>query len=49
MTSWFMVRLRQAKTDGIRVPDLKIDDPTVYAELLLIGWGSLYGPIRKAC
>ncbi len=44
-----MVRLRQAKVDGIRVPDLEVDDPTGDAELLLIGWGSSYGPIGEAC
>lgn len=44
-----MVRLRQAKIDGIRVPDLEVDDPTGDAELLLIGWGSTYGPIGEAC
>ena len=44
-----MVRLRQAKIDGIPVPDLKVDDPTGDAELLLVGWGSSYGPIGEAC
>lgn len=44
-----MVRLRQAKIDGIKVPDLEVDDPTGDAELLLIGWGSSYGPIGEAC
>ena len=44
-----MVRVRQAKIDGIAVPDLEVDDPTGDAELLLIGWGSTYGPIREAC
>jgi 2-oxoglutarate ferredoxin oxidoreductase subunit alpha len=44
-----MVRLRQAKIDGISVPDLVVDDPTADAELLLIGWGSSYGPIGEAC
>jgi 2-oxoglutarate ferredoxin oxidoreductase subunit alpha len=33
-----MVRLRQAKIDGITVPDLEVDDPTGDAELLLVGW-----------
>src|ERR1700761_6949775 len=42
-----MVRLRQAKIDGITVPDLEVDDPTGDAELLLIGWGSSYGPIGE--
>ncbi len=40
-----MVRLRQAKIDGIEVPDLEVDDPTGDADLLVIGWGSTYGPI----
>ncbi|MET0702967.1 MAG: 2-oxoacid:acceptor oxidoreductase subunit alpha [Mycobacterium sp.] len=44
-----MVRLRQAKIDGITVPDLEVDDPTGDAELLLLGWGSSYGPIGEAC
>ncbi|MEV6276459.1 2-oxoacid:acceptor oxidoreductase subunit alpha [Nocardia sp. NPDC051832] len=44
-----MVRLRQAKIDGITVPDLEVDDPDGRAELLIIGWGSSYGPIGEAC
>jgi 2-oxoglutarate ferredoxin oxidoreductase subunit alpha len=44
-----MVRLRQAKIDGIAVPDLEVDDPTGDAEVLMIGWGSSYGPIGEAC
>src|SRR6201999_2566285 len=44
-----MVRLRQAKIDGITVPDLEVDDPTGDAELLLVGWGSSYGPLGEAC
>ncbi|MCX4091174.1 2-oxoacid:acceptor oxidoreductase subunit alpha [Nocardia sp. alder85J] len=44
-----MVRLRQAKIDGITVPDLEVDDPSGRAELLIIGWGSSYGPIGEAC
>ncbi|GAB2695338.1 2-oxoacid:acceptor oxidoreductase subunit alpha [Nocardia thraciensis] len=44
-----MVRLRQAKIDGIAVPDLEVDDPEGGAELLLIGWGSSFGPIGEAC
>jgi 2-oxoglutarate/2-oxoacid ferredoxin oxidoreductase subunit alpha len=44
-----MVRLRQAKIDGIAVPDVEVDDPTGDAELLLLGWGSSYGPIGEAC
>jgi len=40
-----MVRLRQAKVDGVTVPPLEVDDPAGDAELLVIGWGSTYGPI----
>src|SRR5271157_5061241 len=44
-----MVRLRQAKIDGIAVADREVDEPTGDAELLLVGWGSSYGPIGEAC
>ena len=44
-----MVRLRQAKIDGIAVPDVEVDDPTGDAELLILGWGSSFGPIGEAC
>ncbi|MFV8050752.1 2-oxoacid:acceptor oxidoreductase subunit alpha [Mycobacterium sp. 48b] len=44
-----MVRLRQEKIGGITVPDLEVDDPTGDAELLMLGWGSSYGPIGEAC
>jgi 2-oxoglutarate/2-oxoacid ferredoxin oxidoreductase subunit alpha len=44
-----MVRLRQEKIAGIKVPDLEVDDPSGEAELLLLGWGSSYGPIGEAC
>ncbi|WP_369798389.1 2-oxoacid:acceptor oxidoreductase subunit alpha [Mycobacterium sp. URHB0044] len=44
-----MVRLRQAKIDGIPVDDIEVDDPSGEAELLLLGWGSSYGPIGEAC
>jgi 2-oxoglutarate/2-oxoacid ferredoxin oxidoreductase subunit alpha len=40
-----MVRLRAAKISGISVPDIEVDDPTGDAELLVLGWGSTYGPI----
>nr|WP_107470725.1 hypothetical protein [Streptomyces sp. ERV7] len=42
-----MVRTRQAKIDGIEVPDLAVDDPD-QARTLVIGWGSTYGPITAA-
>ncbi len=44
-----MVRLRQAKIDGIAVPPLEVDDPHHCdeggADILVVGWGSTYGPI----
>ncbi|GAB3583581.1 2-oxoacid:acceptor oxidoreductase subunit alpha [Amycolatopsis endophytica] len=43
-----MVRLRQAKVDGIDVPDLEIDDPSGEARVLALGWGSTFGPIGAA-
>lgn len=44
-----MVRLRQAKIDGVTVPDQQVDEPTGDAELLILGWGSSFGPIGEAC
>jgi 2-oxoglutarate ferredoxin oxidoreductase subunit alpha len=42
-----MVQLRAAKVAGIDVPALEVDgDPE--AEVLVVGWGSTYGPIRTA-
>ncbi|MEW2118534.1 2-oxoacid:acceptor oxidoreductase subunit alpha [Streptomyces sp. NPDC005474] len=43
-----MVRTRQAKIDGIVVPDLAVDDPSAAANTLVLGWGSTYGPITAA-
>ncbi|MGI8459976.1 MAG: 2-oxoacid:acceptor oxidoreductase subunit alpha [Propionibacteriaceae bacterium] len=49
-----MVRTRQAKVDGIvrDIPDLVVDDPAgpdgSHADVLVIGWGSTYGPITAA-
>ncbi|MBB4686544.1 2-oxoacid:acceptor oxidoreductase subunit alpha [Amycolatopsis jiangsuensis] len=44
-----MVRLRQAKVDGVTVPDVVVDDPSGEARVLALGWGSSYGPIGAAC
>ncbi|MCA0331681.1 MAG: 2-oxoacid:acceptor oxidoreductase subunit alpha [Actinobacteria bacterium] len=44
-----MVRLRQAKIDGITVPDLEVEDPDGDASVLVLGWGSTYGPINASC
>jgi 2-oxoglutarate ferredoxin oxidoreductase subunit alpha len=45
----FMVRTRQAKVDGIAksIPPMTVDDPTG-ARVLVLGWGSTYGPIGAA-
>ncbi|WP_141015328.1 2-oxoacid:acceptor oxidoreductase subunit alpha [Nocardioides sambongensis] len=46
-----MVRTRQAKVDAIAksLPPLEVDDPSGAAKVLVIGWGSTYGPIGAAC
>jgi 2-oxoglutarate ferredoxin oxidoreductase subunit alpha len=46
-----MVRLRQSKVDGIAraIPPLDVDDPDGDARVLVLGWGSTYGPIGAAC
>jgi 2-oxoglutarate ferredoxin oxidoreductase subunit alpha len=46
----FMVRTRQAKVDGIArsIPPLDVDDPDGDATVLVLGWGSTYGPIGAA-
>ncbi|MEV6860463.1 2-oxoacid:acceptor oxidoreductase subunit alpha [Streptosporangium subroseum] len=45
-----MVRLRQAKIDGIAndIPLLDVDDPHEGTRVLVLGWGSTYGPIAAA-
>jgi len=45
----FMVRTRAAKVEGIQVPDVEVDDPDGNARVLVLGWGSTYGPIGAAC
>jgi 2-oxoglutarate ferredoxin oxidoreductase subunit alpha len=40
-----MIRTRQAKVDGIEVPPIEVDDPDGTAKVLVLGWGSTYGPI----
>jgi len=44
----FMVRTRQAKVDGVEVPEITVDDPDRSANVLVLGWGSTYGPITAA-
>jgi 2-oxoglutarate ferredoxin oxidoreductase subunit alpha len=45
----FMVRTRQARIDTIPVPDVDVEDPSEAASVLVLGWGSTYGPIGAAC
>ena len=45
-----MVRLRQAKVDGIAgsLPPLAVDDPDESTRLVVLSWGSTYGPVGAA-
>jgi 2-oxoglutarate ferredoxin oxidoreductase subunit alpha len=45
-----MVRTRAAKIDGIAktIAPLEVDDPSGAAKVLVLGWGSTYGPIGAA-
>ena len=47
----FMVRTRQAKIDRIAdsLPPMEVEDPSGEAKVLVLGWGSTYGPIGAAC
>jgi 2-oxoglutarate/2-oxoacid ferredoxin oxidoreductase subunit alpha len=47
----FMVRTRQAKVDRVAdsLAPLVVDDPSGEAKVLVLGWGSTYGPIGAAC
>jgi 2-oxoglutarate ferredoxin oxidoreductase subunit alpha len=45
----FMVRTRAARIEGIPVPDIEVEDPDGNASVLVLGWGSTYGPIGAAC
>nr|WP_268244349.1 2-oxoacid:acceptor oxidoreductase subunit alpha [Pilimelia terevasa] len=44
-----MVRTRAARIEAIRVPDVEVADPGAAARVLVLGWGSTYGPIGAAC
>jgi len=46
-----MVRTRQAKVDRVAdtIGPVEVDDPDGSARLLVLGWGSTYGPIGAAC
>jgi 2-oxoglutarate ferredoxin oxidoreductase subunit alpha len=45
-----MTEIRAQRIEAIAgwIPPIEVDDPTGDAELLVIGWGSTYGPIRGA-
>ncbi|MEH1015492.1 2-oxoacid:acceptor oxidoreductase subunit alpha [Micromonospora sp. CPCC 206060] len=45
----FMVRTRAARIETIPVPDIEVEDPDSDARVLVLGWGSTYGPIGAAC
>jgi len=45
----FMVRTRAARIEAIEVPDLTVEDPSGQAKVLVLGWGSTFGPIGAAC
>lgn len=45
----FMVRTRAARIEAIQVPDVEVEDPDPDARVLVLGWGSTYGPIGAAC
>jgi 2-oxoglutarate ferredoxin oxidoreductase subunit alpha len=44
-----MVRTRAARIEAIEVPDLEVEDPDGDARVLVLGWGSTYGPVGAAC
>jgi 2-oxoglutarate ferredoxin oxidoreductase subunit alpha len=46
-----MVRTRQAKVDAVAatIPPTEVEDPRGRARVLVLGWGSTYGPIGAAC
>src|SRR5437764_7080926 len=44
----FMVRTRAARIEAIEVPDVEVEDPDGDAAVLVLGWGSTYGPIGAA-
>ncbi len=47
----FMVRTRAAKVQRIAkdIAPMQVDDPSGEASVLVLGWGSTYGPIGAAC
>jgi 2-oxoglutarate/2-oxoacid ferredoxin oxidoreductase subunit alpha len=44
-----MTLLRARKVAGIDVPPVEVEDPNGGAEVLVLAWGSTYGPVRAGC
>jgi 2-oxoglutarate ferredoxin oxidoreductase subunit alpha len=46
-----MIRTRAGKVEAVAdsLPPLEVDDPSGSARVLVVGWGSTYGPIGAAC
>src|SRR5436309_10817451 len=44
-----MSRIRANRMAANSVPDVEVDDPDDNARVLVLGWGSTYGPIGAAC
>jgi 2-oxoglutarate ferredoxin oxidoreductase subunit alpha len=46
-----MTLLRAEKIAGIAkdIPEIEVDDPNGDAKVLVLGWGSTFGPIKAAC
>jgi 2-oxoglutarate ferredoxin oxidoreductase subunit alpha len=45
----FMVRIRAERIENIPVPPVEVEDPDENSRVLVLGWGSTYGPIGAAC
>jgi len=43
-----MTNIRKAKVDGIAVPDQELEQGEAGGKLVVVGWGSTYGPITQA-
>lgn len=43
-----MTDIRKAKVEGIAVPDQEIEQGEAGGKLVVVGWGSTYGPITQA-
>jgi 2-oxoglutarate ferredoxin oxidoreductase subunit alpha len=43
-----MTDVRKAKVDGIRIPDQQVEIGNPGGKLVVVGWGSTFGPIHQA-